>query len=369
MIVSNPVTYDPRVTIEAETLSERGYAVTVLGWDREATFPSEEEDGFRVVRLRNTAYMRLLPRDLLRLRPWWRLAAREARRLHRDTPFAVVHCHDLDTLPSGVGLRRALGVPLIYDAHEIWGYMLARDVPDAIANHFLRKERRLLKSVDAVLTVSAPMRRYYEAVTPAPVTLVLNAKRLPSTSYVPPDNPTFTAVCIGRLNTARFVLELMEVAEELQGVHLVLAGFGEPGYIQAVKARSRQATHVEFRGVIPRADVIPTTQAADAVVCLTNPADRNNAIGVSNKLFEAMAAGRPILASRDTYQAKFINREGVGLAVEHSKEGVREGLTRLRDDANLRETLGRQALKRAVEEFSWERQQERLLTVYESTVP
>ncbi len=58
----------------------------------------------------------------------------------------------------------------------------------------------------------------------------------------------------------------------------------------------------------------------------------------------------------------------MSLAVEHSKEGVREGL-RLRDDEDLRETLGHQAVKRAVEEFSWEREQERLLGVYKSVVP
>ncbi len=364
MIVANPVTHDPRVTIEAQSLSRHGYDVTIIAWDRLSQFPREETDGVSIVRLRNTPYMRFLRRDLLRLRPWWRLAYARAMELHRDSSFSVVHCHDLDTLPTGVWLKRGAGMPLLYDAHEIWGYMVGRDVPGVIASHFLRKEKRLVKDVDAVITVSEPIKEYFEELTSAPVSLVLNAKPPMVREYTPPKNDVLTLVYIGTLNRARFILELIEAVDVLEGVRLVVAGFGKDHYLEAVRKACWIVPNAEFVGKVAQRDVLPMTLAADAVVCLTDPRDRNNSIGVGNKLFEAMACGRPILVSKDTYLAEFTEKHGVGFAVEHSLDGVRDGLIRLRDDPGLRETLGKRALQRALEEFNWGAQEERLLGIY-----
>ena len=39
-----------------------------------------------------------------------------AKRIKPD----VIHCHDCLTLPTGWKIKKALGIPLIYDAHEIY---------------------------------------------------------------------------------------------------------------------------------------------------------------------------------------------------------------------------------------------------------
>ncbi|MEE9197536.1 MAG: glycosyltransferase, partial [bacterium] len=130
MVLSNGFTRDPRVANEAESLVRNGYEVTVLCWDRDGTLPPQEtRNGIRVLRLRNTAWMQLLPYDLFRLRPFWRLALRRSLDLNASTPFAAIHCHDFDTLPVGTSLKVRTGLPLIYDAHEIWGYLMAHELP------------------------------------------------------------------------------------------------------------------------------------------------------------------------------------------------------------------------------------------------
>lgn len=364
MIVSNSVRYDPRVTLEAQALTRQGHRVTVLGWDRESSLPETEEDGMTVVRLRNTTYMRLLPFNLLRLRPWWRLAYRRGVELSRQAPFDVVHCHDLDTLPTGVRLKRILGVPLVYDAHEIWGFMLAQDVPKFVANHFLRKEERLLRQVDAIITVGEPLRRYFERLATVPVTVVLNAKPVVSETYVPPGNDSLTVLYIGTLKEDRLVEELVGVVGGLPGVRLVTAGIGKPNYVGRLRERAASLENVEFLGRVPQGEVLPLTLQADVVVCLTDPTDKNSSVALANKLFEAMASGRPIVVSEGTYQAQFVREHGVGIAVEHSREGVREGLVRLRDDPQLRLALGKRALQKALDQFNWARQERRLLSVY-----
>ncbi len=366
MVVSNPVKFDPRVLNEAKSLVGHGHQVTVIGWDRENEFPlSERTDGVQVLRVRNTPWMRLLPWDLLRLRPWWRLAYRQALAVHREARIDVVHCHDLDTLPTGVWLKRRLGVPLVYDAHEIWGYMVAGDLPAFVANHFLRKERRVLRHVDALILVSEPQKAYFEPLTQAPTTLVLNAKPLVTQEYIPPNNETFTLVSIGTLNEARFLLELVEIVAGLEGTKLVLAGIGKPAYVRQLEERSAASPNVTFLGRLPAEEVLPRTLAADAVVCLTDPADPNNSIATANKQFEAMVTGRPILVSKGTNLEKLTERLGVGLGVGHTREGVRAGIVRLRDNPEERVAMGRKGLAAALEEYNWTRQEQALLGVYE----
>lgn len=371
MLVSNHVSHDPRVLNEARTLRDHGARVTVLGWDRAGAFPAEEDlDGVRVVRVRNTAWMRLLRIDLLRLRPLWRLLARRGRALHADGPVDVVHAHDLDTLPAGVRLERALGVPLVYDAHEVYGYMVAKDLPWPLPGHFLRKERRLLRRVDHLVTENERRADYFRSVAPPglPVTVVRNAKPVDDPVYRPPENDDLVAIYVGTLNPSRLIEGLVDAVDGLDGVRLVIAGVGHDDYVRLIERRVAETDNAAFLGRIPQDEVLPRTRRADVVLCMADPTDPNNRMVGANKQFEAMACGRPIVTSRGTYPGDFTDEHGVGLVVEHSAAGVREALVRLRDDPKLREELGRRALERAVDRFHWEAQADKLVGVYEDVL-
>jgi glycosyltransferase involved in cell wall biosynthesis len=285
--------------------------------------------------------------------------------LHRADAIDVVHCHDLDTLPAGVRLKKRLGVPLVYDAHEIWGYMVERDLPAPLPAYFLGKERRLVGHADAVITVNEPLRRYFEGIASAPVAVVMNAKPVAVREYAPPPGEAFTALYIGTLNEARFVGGLVEAVRGLDGVNLVVGGIGKPDYVRALRSRMKAVPNATFLGRVPPEEVLPWTRKAHAVLSLFDARDRLARIGLPNKVFEAMACGRPVIVSKGTYVASFMEEHGIGVVVEHSVEGVRQGIRRLRDDAELRERLGRRALEKALAEFSWEKQEERLVRVYE----
>ncbi|MEE9237230.1 MAG: glycosyltransferase [Thermoplasmata archaeon] len=351
---------------EAGSLVRQGYRVTFIGWDRKSEFtPVEQLYGVKVIRLQNTGYMNLLRFDVFRLRPWWRLAYGSALRLYGTYPFHAIYCHDLDTLPTGVWLKKEFGVPLIYDAHEIWGHMVSRDLPGVLASYFLRRERRLIGHVDMVITVSEPTVEYFEKFASAHVVLTMNARHVPTTRYVPPRNDSFTAIYVGTLNDSRFVRELVDSFRGLEGVKLVLAGMGKPAYVQALEEKCEKVANVEFIGRVSQEEVLPLTLKADCVICLTVPSDKDNSIAMANKQFDAMACGRSIVVSRDTYLAYFTEKHGVGTVVEHSIQGVKKGVRNLRDNPELCESLGRRALELALQEFNWERQEEVLVRAYE----
>jgi len=372
MFLSNPFTNDARVYNEATSLLRGGHEVTVIAWDRERAHPPRQDwDGIDVVRLRT----RLLPRRYrygsalwvgLNLMLWQRQAYRAALRLNSEEPFDVVHCHDLDTLSIGARLKRKLKVPLVYDAHEIYGYIAAASLPGLLVRILFGLEKRLVRSADRIINVCEPQRRYFERITDRPVTIIMNCKPLQGLEYRAPDSEEFTVLYIGVLYAGRALRMLVQVVRRLPGVRCLIGGTGHPGYVAGLREECAEAANVTFLGRVPFDEVIPMTGKADVVFCMFDPADPNNQIGMPNKLFEAMVCGRPIICTKGIYSGEITEQEEVGLAVEYNEEALREAIIRLRDDPALRESLGRNALAAAIREYNWERQEEKLLELYGS---
>lgn len=368
MLLSNPFMVDPRVYKEAKALIKAGNEITVVVWDRHRDYePESFVEGIRVVRIYNKGLMKIMPNDLFRNPLWWRKAYKKGLELYNTGKFKfdVVHCHDLDTLWAGVWLKKKLGIKLIYDAHEIFGYMIAIDQPKFIADAALLMEKRLIKNVDHVITVNEPLREYFESISNKPLTIVMNCKDLVSQEYVLPRNDVFTICYIGVLSKSRMFPEIIDIIGKIKGVRFVIAGKKENLYVE-VKERCKNYDTVDFLGAIPFSEVIPKTLESHIVVCMINPNDLNSRIGMANKQFEAMACGRPILCTKETYSGAMTNGLKCGLSIDYDKDALYDAIIKLRDNPELCEEFGRNALKAAKEKYNWKTQEEKLLKVYET---
>jgi len=371
MFVANPFTNDPRVYAEAKSLVQAGGQVTVVAWDREQEDPPRQTcDGINIVRVR----IRLFPKygaaswlwNGFRLLLWQLQAYRLALILHKEKHLDIIHCHDLDTLAIGIKLKRKLRLPLIYDAHEIYGYMVARSLPHWIANMLLWLEKRLVTKVDKVITISEARKRYFDSMTAKPILVIMNCKPLQSMEYQPADNENFILLYIGVLHKGRAVPMLVQVVKELPGVQCLIGGIGQPGYVQELKEECSKISNVTFLGKIPFNEVIPMTKKADCVFWMLNLDNINNITGLGNKQFEAMVCGRPIICTKGTYSGEVTEQEEVGLAVEYTEEALKQAIIKLRDDPGLREKLGRNALKAAITKYNWQKEELKLLELYKS---
>lgn len=367
MVLSKPFVLDPRVNQEARSLVNNGFEVTVIVWDRRKIYkPEEVVDGVRVFRIYNNEVVDAFYSDVFRNPFWWRKAYCKALDLYKTSyKFDVVHCHDLDTLKTGVWLKKKLGVKLVYDAHEIFGYMIDRFLPFIISNYALKLEKKLLKKVDYIITVNKPLKEYFESISDKPVNIVMNCKKLVSKKYIPPKNKVFTICYFGVFNSTRMFPQIVHVFGKIKNVKLLVAGKKETLYY-AVKDRCAKYDNVEFLGSITLDEVIDYTLKSDAVLCMIRPNDKNAKIAHANKQFEAMVCGRALIASNDTYIGEMTKNLNCGVVVDFSDKGVIEAVTKLRDDSKLCQELGTNGLKAATNEYNWEKQEKNLINIYEN---
>jgi glycosyltransferase involved in cell wall biosynthesis len=369
MLLTNPFTLDQRVLSEARSLVKNGYDVTVLGWDKRGENPPfEEKDGINVVRSYNTKFMKMLPYDIFRLHFWWNKGYKDALKLHRKKHFDIIHCHDFDSLPIGVKLKKKLDLPLIYDAHEFWAYMVAQDLSETWANYYLNMEKKLIKYADKIITVNEPLKKHLNKMTNTPVTIVMNCKPLQSKKYEPTKNNKFTLLYIGTLLKWRFTLELIDVAEELPDIHCIIGGKGKPAFFETVKNKCQKVQNVEFIGKVPRENVLPMTKKADLIICMTSPINLNAKNALANKQFEAMVCARPIICTKGTYPGIFTEQHNCGLTAEYNKQSLKATIIKLRDDPKLCKELSKNGLNAAIKEYNWKNQEKKLLSLYEEII-
>ena len=372
MFVSNPFTNDPRVYNEAKSLVNAGYEVAVIARDwRRQNPPRENWDGIEVIRVTSFlspwgGFGRSLWNGIALLLWQWQ-AYRQALTLRKRGGLDIIHCHDFDTLLIGVRLKRKLRLPLIYDAHEIYGYMMLRTLPRWVANGSFWLEKRLVLYVDHIINVVEPQKSYFNGITEKPVSIIMNCKPLQGLEYEPPaDEEVFAILYIGVLHQGRAVSMLVDAVAELPGVRCIIGGMGPVEYVREIEEKCDAVSNAEFVGRVAFDEVIPMTKMASAVFMMVNPQDLNNRIGLGNKQFEAMVCGRPIICTKGTYSGQLTEQEEVGLSVEYDKEALKQAIIRLRDDSELREKLGRNALRAAIAKYNWQRQEEKLLDVYRS---
>jgi glycosyltransferase involved in cell wall biosynthesis len=312
--------------------------------------------------------MKFLPNDLIRNWFWWKKAYKKGLELYNsDFIFDVVHCHDLDTLKTGVWLKKKLGVKLVYDAHEIFAYMIARNMPKIIVNYALNMEKKLINKVDHILTVNEPLREYFKKIFDKKITIIMNCKDIILEEYKPTNNDVFTLSYIGVLHKSRMFPEIIDIVGSIDNVKMFIAGKKE-NLFEEVKLICEKYDNIDFLGPIPFNQVVPKTLMSDAILCMIYPNDPNNKIGLANKQFEAMVCGRPIICTKDTFSGKMTSDLKCGIAVDYNKESLINGIIKLRDDKDLCKRLGENALKLARERFNWNIEKEKLIDFYDTLI-
>jgi glycosyltransferase involved in cell wall biosynthesis len=151
---------------------------------------------------------------------------------------------------------------------------------------------------------------------------------------------------------------------------VVLVGDGpERARVERQTETLRMSKKVKLTGAVPAAQV--PQLLADMDIAVAPYTDDRNFYFSPLKLFEYMAAGCAVLASRIGQVSQVINHGVDGLLCEPGDpNALAHGMTRLAHDTGLRHRLGSAARAKVIREYSWDHVVQRTLAaVQRSTVP
>ena len=292
-------------------------------------------------------------------------------------PADVVHAMAYMGIPVGLALGRRDGAATVYDARDI--YVDARNIarlPGPLRRLFASIERRWARAADRVATVNYPYADVMESRfgTERPLVVMNCSSIRPSGAGRPrrfherlrlPDDCR-VVLYHGGLSPDRGIEQLVEAIPAIPGAVLVLMGYGDLD--EALRRRAADPVsegRIVVLPAVPPAELIEWVASADVVAMPIQPTTLNHRLTTPNKLFEAIAAGVPVVASDLPGMAPIVRSTGCGVVVDPTDPtAVAAALRDILDAPPERRAALEAGIRAAQAEYHWERQMDKLLAEY-----
>jgi glycosyltransferase involved in cell wall biosynthesis len=400
---------DRRIILEARTLCQLEYRVTILAAPWPEAKESYDHEPFDLVRIGNGANEKVSwnfasPLTLYRiydrlkkggrfvqpylhlLRSFFRGYVVDIERLYFRLFFqhavqaggSVYHVHDPHPLAAGGCAADKFMAKLIYDSHELFA---EQEFLTAEKRKWRRIEGRYIERADKVITINdsiaRELRRRYDIHHPV---VVRNCESRVKWEKTARRDACGLARRLGIPGDARLILyqgglipnrnleNLIRSMIHVRDVCAVLIVLGN-GELRGKLLRLVKRCHLGRRAFlipgVPQKELLPlTAQAALGIIPYT-PTCLNTFYCTPNKLFEYIAAGVPVLVSDLPELRKIVAAHDLGWVTDlTTPERIAEAIDgALRDERVLKKRRANAA--RAFETLCWEEEEKKLIEVYE----
>jgi glycosyltransferase involved in cell wall biosynthesis len=193
---------------------------------------------------------------------------------------------------------------------------------------------------------------------------VIVARNVPSSTFasdfVAPDGKELTVACVGSLYPGRGIEALVDgvVIARNSGARVKLEITGPAGaeYADKIRRRIRLAgaeRFIRLNAPCRPDEVAACYQAAHIGTALYEPVDAAND-SLSNKLFECVVSGRPVLAGDLTENREVVQKHDVGWVVSVVPEAIGELLISISSDIDSIERRAMHCYATGRRNFTWE---------------
>ena len=282
---------------------------------------------------------------------------------------SVFHLHDSELLPVGIVLKLT-GRKVIYDAHEdtplqiSYQHWIPLWIKRPYAWFYFILEKLGGWWFDAIIVAEPVIGKYFDK---KKVTLLRNFPIKYSfqreKGYTDREN---NVVYVGLLSKPRGVVEMLEahrLASEKLAVGFVMGGkFAPPSLEQELLPKYK----VQYRSWLAYEEMIEALFSSKIGIIVAHPIERYKT-NYPVKMFEYMAAGLPVIASKEGESASFLKEADAGILVDplNIPEIAAAIISLLKNPAMAAE-MGNRGRQLIFDKYNWEQESEKLLELYRS---
>ncbi|OAN64130.1 hypothetical protein A8B79_14140 [Balneola sp. EhC07] len=389
MVLDQKFPPDLRVEKEASSLLKAGYEVSILSmgdYDKSETVTIR---GVKVYRVALSKFIGNKMHGLAAMIPWLDIyVANQVLKIFRTNKYDVIHMHDLYLFGAIKILRKKLKAIFIGDLHENYidalrDYKWSTTYPNKLFISFKKwekKEKEWLQLFDHLIAVNEGMRQknILKGVNEKDITVVANSidtKQFDEygidQSIIEKFKPFFTLIYIGGFISNRGLEHVIKGMVELKNlskkIRLVLVGDGEMREtLEALSKEYEVEDVVMFEGFQSQEKIKSYLLSSDIglVPFKRTPQTDNSS---SNKLYQYMYYGLPILATNCTSVKKMVEENNCGVVYEDGDSiGFSKHVTELFKDPERIKKYSVNGINAVENKFNWKIEEDKLISIYDS---
>ncbi|MFC6118608.1 glycosyltransferase [Macrococcoides bohemicum] len=360
VIVSSNIVKDPRVMKQSEIVSKLTDDYIIIGKkDENATKERLSKINFNYKLINTKASNNIIGKAITRLSFGLKLI----NHLKKFNPD-VIHANDFDMLFFAYFVKKK-NQNLIYDAHEIYAKNGMISKIPLLSKIIVMLEKHMMKKVNHFVTVSNAAKEYYQTKGYNLEPVVITNAPIKREFQKLEKNKKFEAIYQGIVSEGRGYEEFAESARYTDA-QVTIRGYGPTmGKILDIKNKY-SLENLKIEDPVEMDEMIKAASRSHVGIVMTKPISENYEYTVSNKLFEYLHAGIPVILSPVKEHIYLNDKYKIGIVVEQiTPEKIANAINLLTSDKNLYEKISRNAISTS-NLLKWQNEGKKLKSLYSS---
>lgn len=346
---------DSRASKEIKCYLEAGYDVTVLGWNRQNLKDLNIQVNNNLVRI--ITYEK--PSDygsgmknifkLLGFQIWLHKKLKQYK-----NNYSIIHACDFDTAYVSSKIAKKYNKKFVYDIYDYYVHCHGLGFLKSIVE---KMDINCINKSDVTIICTEQRKKQISKAKPKKLIIVHNTPEIDFKLNEYKFNKDKIKVCyVGILQDDRL---LVEITEQIKNTNLEfhIGGFGK--YENYFKEMSLKYDNIKFYGQMKYEEVLKLESKCDILFATYNPEIKNHTFSAPNKLYEAMALGKPIIVCKNTGIDDIVKKEKIGFVINYSANEFIECINKI--STKQFNEISSKTQKIYNNKYSWQKMKEMML--------
>ena len=364
IIRSNPVNPDSRVEKVSTTLSNCGYKVKILCWDREYTHgelvSKLADERVEIIRL---GYKASFGEGMKNIVPYLRfqMAMRRWLKKHKNE-YDLVHACDFDTAFFSLGVAKMCRKKFIFDIFDF----ICGEAKTIFQRLIKKLQYKIISKADATIICNEDRKKQIIGSNPKRLAVIHNSPPRIESKTRRINQSECKIVYVGILSNNRLLKEEVEVFKKHNDWVFLVGGFGL--HEEYFKEAAKRYNNIKYYGKIAYDKTIALESEADIMLAIYDPSIENHRFAAPNKFYEALMLGKPLIMVKETGMSTEVQNNDIGVVIDYTSEGFERGIEELLSRKSEWSEMAIRMKDLYNKQYSWEIMEQRLTDLYKEVL-